>query len=208
MKKFGIVATCTLLILGIGVGFFFLVNKQDGNADEVKGESSIEGTLISEPVGAILPNSRLTENEKTLTGVWEAEGGWILAIRERALTDNSFSMDAIAYCPTYDQWFKITREDGSYVSDIENGVEFSDNHECPAPDDESMMEETKEELIYDETNDTITYTSYCDGMVISWLFGTETIDSIVFHRADKDISETEEGWDWYYDIEGGRDPRK
>ena len=109
MKKFGIVATCTLLILGIGVGIFFLVNKQDGNADEVKGESSIEGTLISEPVGAILPNSRLTENEKTLTGVWEAEGGWILAIRERALTDNSFSMDAIAYCPTYDQWFKITR---------------------------------------------------------------------------------------------------
>ena len=207
MKKLGIILVCILLLAGSGVGIFIFVSKQNTNNEEAKEEPLTEETTNYEPVGAILENSRLTEDEKTLTGVWKSEDSWILGIRERALADSSFALDAVVYCPAYDEWFKITREDGSYVSDIENGLEFSDCHECPAPDDSGMMEETKEELIYDETSDTIIYKSYSGGVVISWLSGTETVDSIIFHRTDKDITEAEEGWDWYYDIEGSRDPR-
>lgn len=207
MKKLGIILVCILLLAGSGVGIFIFVSKQNTNNEEAKEEPLTEETTNYEPVGAILENSRLTEDEKTLTGVWKSEDGWILGIRERALADSSFALDAVVYCPAYDEWFKITREDGSYVSDIENGLEFSDCHECPAPDDSGMMEETKEELIYNETSDTIIYKSYSGGAVISWLSGTETVDSIIFHRTDKDITEAEEGWDWYYDIEGSRDPR-
>lgn len=207
MKKFGIILLCILLIAGIGVGIFLFVNRPKENSEETASITQTETNSVSEPVGAILENSRLTEEEKTLTGVWESEEGWILGVRERALGDSSFALDAIIYYPEYDQWFKITREDGSYVSDIENGLEFSDYHDCPASDDSGMMEETKEELIYDKTSDTITYTSYSGSMIISWLSGTETVDSIIFHRTDKDITEAEAGWDWYYDIEGNRDPR-
>lgn len=207
MKKIGIIVICILLIAGIGVGIFLFINKQKESDGEVMSEIQTEETVDSKPVGAILENSRLTEDEKTLTGVWESEDGWILGVRERALADSSFALDAIIYCPAYDEWFKVTREDGSCVSDIENGMEFSDCHDCPAPDDSGMMEETKEELIYDQTSDTITYTCYSGGMIISWLSGTDTVDSIIFHRTDKDITEAEAGWDWYYDIEGDRDPR-
>ena len=207
MKKLGIILVCILLLAGSGVGIFIFVSKQNTNNEEAKEEPLTEETTNYEPVGAILENSRLTEDEKTLTGVWKSEDGWILGIRERALADSSFALDAVVYCPAYDEWFKITREDGSYVSDIENGLEFSDCHECPAPDDSGMMEETKEELIYNETSDTKKKKNYAGGAVISWLSGTETVDSIIFHRTDKDITEAEEGWDWYYDIEGSRDPR-
>ena len=193
MKKLGIILVCILLLAGSGVGIFIFVSKQNTNNEEAKEEPLTEETTNYEPVGAILENSRLTEDEKTLTGVWKSEDGWILGIRERALADSSFALDAVVYCPAYDEWFKITREDGSYVSDIENGLEFSDCHECPAPDDSGMMEETKEELIYNETSDTIIYKNYAGGAVISWLSGTETVDSIIFHRTDKDITEAEEG---------------
>lgn len=177
------------------------VNRPEGNNDE------ITNVTETETVGAILENSRLTEDEKTLTGVWESEEGWILGVRERALTDTSFALDAIIYYPEHDQWFKVTREDGSFVSEIESGLEFSDSHDCPSPDNPNMMVDTKEELIYDESSDSITFTSYYSGKTACWMNGSKVVKSIVFHRTDKDITEAEEGWDWYYDIEGGRDPR-
>ena len=84
MKKLGIILVCILLLAGSGVGIFIFVSKQNTNNEEAKEEPLTEETTNYEPVGAILENSRLTEDEKTLTGVWKSEDGWILGIRERA----------------------------------------------------------------------------------------------------------------------------
>ncbi|MFA9463065.1 MAG: hypothetical protein ACERKN_02125 [Velocimicrobium sp.] len=206
MKKLIIIIGSIILITGIGVGIFFFVNSHNGNENEANSIVE-EMDTASEHAGAILENSRLTDDEKILTGVWESDEGWILGVRERALGDTSFALDAIIYCPEFDQWFKVTREDGSFVSETGSGLEFSDLHDCPVSKDSNSMQETKEELIYDEKSDIITYTCYAGSETISWASSTGYVTSIAFHRTDKDIIETDAGWDWYYEIEKSRDPR-
>ena len=71
IKKFGVVAICILLILGIGVGIFFLVNKQKGNTDEVKSEPSIEETLIKKLIE--MEEDIISEGEVTEVRTYDSD---------------------------------------------------------------------------------------------------------------------------------------
>lgn len=150
-----------------------------------------------------LKESRLTEEEKTIVGIWESDIGDIAAIRERKNSGDDFHLDAIVNF-AYDeelteyQWAKITREDGSSFYEEDGDYILRDVHECPVDASENAVYvETVEQLAYNPDTDTLTYSSKFDG--------DDTAYCIEFHRTDKSIETAD--WDWYYEIEPSRDPR-
>ncbi len=138
--------------------------------------------------------SNLTEEEKTLVGIWEAEDGWLLAIKERNLgkeekADN-FDFDCIVYDSKVGEWFKVTREESSFNKE-ENNFIIQDVHMCPDPMDPegSSNVKTTYRLEYNIDDDSI---DYC------YLIEEEEVEPHTFYRTDKSVDEAD--WDWYYDI--------
>lgn len=193
-------------------------NSGDADEETQRKETKSGATL---PDGT-LKDSRLTEQEKPFAGLWESEDGHILAIREAAITEDgaeTFPLDAIAFFPyvkkakEYENtWDLVTRgNENLSLTEIDGKIFLRDSQYCPASDDpnDTSTHETTNQLEYDISTDTITYSMLVAGDAGYWEGAEGMINHVVFQRTDKDIDEAD--WDWYYDGYGwkfGRDPRQ
>lgn len=199
-----------------------IVNNSVG---EENGSENIETTSEETKSGLTMPdgtlkNSRLSESEKPFVGLWEAEDGHLLAIREAAVKEDipdEFPLDAIILFPYVNEkmgrnnswWDIITRGNGRLcITDEGDKLVLQDTQECPSDAEYSSTHTTTEELVYDVATDTITYHMLVEGEAASWDGADGYINQVVFQRTDRDIEEA--NWDGYYISEGwriGRDPR-
>ncbi|MFI3213660.1 MAG: hypothetical protein R3Y24_09995 [Eubacteriales bacterium] len=171
-------------------------------------EASVVETIedVDQSAMAILPDTKLSEEEQSLVGLWEAEDGCILAIRERghnANEDEFFELDVILYTTRIGEalkeeygdgmWMKITREDGSSFTMNEDSYVIADAHLCPTGDDPSSVDWATYEVTYDIADDCLklTYDS------------PQLFDLGTFYRTDKDITEAD--WAYYYNLHPDRD---
>lgn len=185
-------------------------SKENGNETST-GKSKSDGTL---------QDSRLTEQEKTFVGIWESEDGYLLAVRERAISQgasDSFPLDAMIFepfyvidgDPLYDGWSPVTRrEDGYSIVEDGYGLLLLDAHECPTDATMTRYETQLYHMEYDPATDTVTYSYYVGGDICSHPIGDgeESVEQIVLYKTDKDIEESVP-WDWYYNSHPADDPR-
>ncbi len=178
----------------------------DGEGED--GETA-EGEIAEpEPIDlstlAILPESKLSEEQKEITGMWEAENGSIISIRERghsADTDEYFELDILFFDTTISSeygsgiWSKITRRDGSSFETDGNTYIVKDSQLTPVPGDEITFDEATYVITYDKATDTInlTYNS------------PYFRDYGMFKRSETEI--TEGDWDYYYEVHPDRQPQ-
>lgn len=183
-------------------------NEQDVESEEVLQEDIVEDVVEEEVDNsnvAILADTVLTESQQNLTGIWEAEDGCLLAIRERnhdADEDDYFEMDVLLYSTRISEelaeeygggmWMKITREDGSSFVDEEGVCQIVDEHMCP--DSEGNYDLATYEVTYDAENDCLMLT-----------YDNPTLmDLGTFYRTDMEISEAD--WEYYYEFNPDREP--
>lgn len=175
--------------------------------------TSYEGLQDEKPYSPPLPDgtltdSRLTEAEKKLVGIWESEEGWVLAVREAALVDaneeDSFRIDAFIHMTTFKDVngnpnYFVTRRMRNEIEDLGDKIIFTDIHSCPVEQDSNEYQDTFEILEYDVASNTIIYSSAAGNSPVMITIDLENEifkNTMTFYPTDKDIETAD--WDWYY----------